>query len=82
MDFRLEWKDQIEEQEGCKQSGMTNSRFSCLKFPTESFERRLLLNYKVSNFANSHTSIHKLFFFKLFCNSFCLLSSFSVEKDY
>ena len=39
----LEWKDKIQEQEGCVQPGITNSCFTCMKLPTESYERQLLL---------------------------------------
>ena len=50
---------------------MTNSCYRCLKLPTESYERRLLLVerlkelyiyiYKVSSFAHSCNGTHNLF---------------------
>ena len=55
---------------------MTNSCSRCLKLPTESYERRLLLvekkevYLKVSNFANSYTGTHKLFLYNYFITIF------------
>ena len=55
---------------------MTKSCSRCLKLPTESYERRLLLvekkevYLKVSNFANSYTGTHKLFLYNYFITVF------------